>query len=73
MFYMSGNIFGSRLKELRTEKGLSQRQLGEALGFCNQTISFWESGQREPDLKALCSIATFFDVSIDYLLGLKTY
>ena len=70
---MKGNKFGIILKELRIERGISQRKLGEILDVANQTISFWESGQREPDLKALCSIATFFDVSIDYLLGLKTY
>lgn len=53
------------------EKGLSQRRLGELLGFCNQTVSFWEGGLREPDLDTLICIAEFFDVSIDYLLGKK--
>ena len=70
---MSGNIFGSKLKELRLEKGLTQRALGEALGFCNQTISFWESGQREPDLDALVKVAKYFDISVDYLLGNSEY
>ena len=70
---MSGNIFGSKLKELRLEKGLTQRALGDALGFCNQTVSFWESGQREPDLDALVKVARFFDVSTDFLLGITEY
>ncbi len=70
---MSGNIFGSKLKELRLEKGLTQRALGEALGFCNQTVSFWESGQREPDLDALVKVAKYFDISVDYLLGNSEY
>ena len=65
---MKDNIFGKRLKELRLEKGLSQRSLGEIFNVCNQTISFWESGNREPDLDALVEIAQYFDVSVDYLV-----
>ena len=68
---MKGNYFGKQLKELRRAKGISQRELGEKLGFCNQTVSFWESGRHEPDYDSLVSIAKFFDVSIDELLGLK--
>ena len=65
---MKNNTFGKRLKELRIEKGLSQQKLGENLGFCNQTISFWEIGNREPDLDTLLKIAHYFDVSLEYLL-----
>ena len=65
---MKNNIFGKRLKELRMEKGLSQQKLGELLGFCNQTISFWESGSREPDLDTLVKIAPYFEVPMEELL-----
>lgn len=65
---MKDNIFGKKLKELRLEKGLSQRKLGEIFNVCNQTVSFWESGSREPDLDALVEIAQYFDVSVDYLV-----
>lgn len=65
---MKNNCFGKKLKELRIDKGLSQQKLGELLGFCNQTISFWESGSREPDLDTLVNIAHFFGVSVDELL-----
>ena len=65
---MKNNIFGKRLKELRVEKALSQQKLGELLGFCNQTISFWESGSREPDLDTLVQIAHYFEVSFEELL-----
>ena len=65
---MKKNIFGKRLKEFRIEKGLSQRKLGEIFGVCNQTVSFWESGSREPDLDTLVEIAHYFEVSIDTLL-----
>lgn len=66
---MNENKFGKILLELRTERGISQRTLGEALGVVNQTISFWENGSREPDMDTLLKIAKYFDVSIDYLFG----
>ena len=65
---MKNNVFGKKLKDLRIEKGLSQQKLGEELGFCNQTISFWESGSREPDLDTLVEISKYFDVSLEDLL-----
>lgn len=65
---MKNNIFGKRLKELRLEKGLSQQKLGEIFGFCNQTVSFWENGSREPDLDTLLTIAHYFEVSLEELL-----
>ena len=65
---MKDNIFGKKLKELRVERGLSQQKLGEIFGFCNQTISFWESGSREPDLDTLLAIAHYFEVSLEDLL-----
>ncbi len=66
---MEKNIFGKNLKELRLNFKLSQRQLGKKLGVCNQTISFWETGAREPDLDMLKKIALFFSVSCDELLN----
>lgn len=67
---MKNNFFGIKLKELRIEKGLSQRKLGEIFNVCNQTVSFWESGSREPDMDMLVEIAEYFGVSVDYLLGI---
>ena len=66
---MKNNIFGENLKTLRLCENLSQTKLGEELGVCNQTVSFWELGKREPDLDMLLKIAEFFEVSTDYLLG----
>lgn len=65
---MKNNVFGKKLKELRLEKGVSQQKLGEIFGFCNQTISFWEIGSREPDLDTLIEIANYFEVSLEELL-----
>ena len=66
---MKENVFGKVLKELRIERKISQRKLGEDLGVVNQTISFWESGSREPDFDTLIKIFKYFNVSIGYLLG----
>ncbi len=66
---MKNNEFGNILKELRLEVGISQRKLGEDLGVVHQTISFGESGSREPDLDMLVKISNYFNVTIDYLLG----
>lgn len=68
---MKNNFFGQRLKELRLDKNMSQRELGKIFNVCNQTISFWETGSREPDLDMLVEIANFFEVSIDSLLGFE--
>ena len=65
---MKDNIFGKNLKTLRLLKNISQRELGNDLNVCNQTVSFWESGAREPDLDTLVIIAKYFDVSLDSLL-----
>ena len=68
---MKNNYFGEKLKELRIEKGLSQRKFGEIFDVCNQTVSFWETGSREPDIDTIIKIAYFFEVSTDYLFGRK--
>lgn len=70
---MKNNVIGKRIKNLRLEMNLSQKELGERLGFCNQTISFWESGQREPSLDSVVQLAAFFKTSADYLLGITEY
>ncbi len=63
--------FGERLKTLREEANLTMEQLAAALGIKKQTISRYESNQREPEYATLIKIAKFFEVSTDYLLGVK--
>ena len=70
---MKNNTFGQKLKLLRKNRGLTERQLGECLNFSNQSVSFWENGEREPKLDTLIAIAKFFDVSVDYLLGISEF
>ena len=64
---------GQRLKELREEKGLTQKQLAEKLGINSVTYLHYEKEQREPPLSLLADIAKFYGVSVDYLLGLSDY
>lgn len=63
--------FGERLKQLREEANLTMEQLAVSLGTKKQTISRYEKNQREPEYATLIKIAQFFNVSTDYLLGLK--
>lgn len=57
-----------RLKALRKEKGISQLKLAMDLSMNQNTISRYETGEREADYKTLIKIADYFNVSIDYLL-----
>ena len=57
-----------RLKELRKQKGISQLKLAMELNTNQNTISRYETGEREPGINELIRIADYFDVSIDYLL-----
>ena len=57
-----------RLKELRKEKNISQLNLALDLSMNQNTISRYETGEREADYKTLIKIADYFNVSIDYLL-----
>lgn len=58
-----------RLVYLRSEKGLSQYEAAERLGFSRGKLANYEQGSRQPDYDTLQIIADFYDVTIDYLLG----
>lgn len=59
----------SRIRELRKERNLTMKKLGECVGVAESTISLYENEKRQPDNEMLKKIADFFDVSTDYLLG----
>lgn len=61
--------FQERLKQLRTEAGLTQNELAEKLQMSKGAIGNYESGQREPNMDILDAIADFFNVELDYLRG----
>ena len=62
--------FGMRLKQLRIEKGFTQKELGDKLNISDRVIGYYESEDRFPkDEQTLRDLSDIFDVSVDYLLG----
>lgn len=57
-----------RLKDIRKSKGISQLKLAIDLNMSQNTISRYETGEREPGINELIKICDYFDISIDYLL-----
>ena len=58
-----------RLKLLRNERGVKQREMAEQLGLAMSSYQCYEYATRYPEFKGLIAIADFFDVSLDYLVG----
>ncbi len=58
-----------RLKQLRTKRGMSQSELGKIIGVSPSTIGMYEQERRLPEVPTLKRLASFFNVSVDYLLG----
>ena len=67
------NKFAEKLKELRTEAGMTRNELASSISVNARTISYWELGQRECNLEQLCKLAILFNVSTDYLLGIEDF
>lgn len=62
--------FGNTLKKLRTQAGLTQKQLADKMGVTKAVISYYELQERYPSPEVLIKLASIFHVSTDYLLGL---
>ena len=62
-------IFKDRLKQLRKQAKLQQKELGEQIGLSANAISMMETGNRETSFEKLVMLAEYFQVSTDYLLG----
>lgn len=63
---------GKRLKELRTERKLTQQQLASQIGLATSAISSYESGNRYPSYEVLIKYSKIFHVTTDYLLGIES-
>jgi len=59
-----------RLKDLREDADLTQKQLADILHVRQNTYSQYENGQRQIPIDSLVTVARFYGVSVDYLLGL---
>lgn len=66
-------MFGNRLSELRKQNNLTQKDLAEKFDLTPKAISFYELGQREPDIDTVIKLAEFFHVTTDYLLGKSSH
>lgn len=62
---------GERLTKLREEKGFMQRDVAEKLGIAPNTLSGYERNLRNPDSETLLKLASFYNVSTDFILGAK--
>ncbi len=60
---------GQKIKKLRTDKGLTQKELADHLHVTFQTVSKWENGENEPDLTTVRQLAQFFNCSLEYLIN----
>ena len=69
VLFSQGVVRIFRLKELRKKKRISQVMLAMDLNINQNSISRYETGEREADYATLIAIADYFNVSIDYLLG----
>ena len=58
-----------RIRDLREDADLTQKQVGEAINVPQRTYAYYESGQRMFPPQVLCALADFYNVSVDYILG----
>lgn len=61
-------MFDDKLKELRKKRGIYQKDLADELSVSKSTVAMWETGSRMPDVETIKRIASFFNVSVDYLI-----
>ena len=66
-------MYGERLRELRCEKGLTQKQLAEKLNISQKSLSKYERESLDVSTELIVRICRYFQVSADYLLGLDDY
>ena len=64
-------MYGQKIKELRIERGLTQTELGKILNVTQKSISKYETEQLDLSTAITIKLCKFFEVSADYLLGLK--
>ena len=65
------NLFAARLSDLLKENNLSKRGLAQKIGVSAMSISDWTNGNVQPTAENIYTVAVFFDVTADYLLGLE--
>ena len=69
----SGDVVHNRIAMLRAERGVSRRDLADALGVHYQTIGYLERGEFSPSLHLALRIAAYFDVPVEVVFSLKPF
>lgn len=64
-------MYGKRLKELRIEKGLTQKELAKKINTTQSTIGKYEREELQPNVEIIIQICKLFNISSDYLIGLE--
>ncbi|HIF9114780.1 TPA: XRE family transcriptional regulator [Photobacterium damselae] len=67
------NTIGERIKQLRIKSGVTQHELGNALGVTDVAVSRWELGFTSPRAKTMTKLAEYFNVEVDWLVSGVTY
>lgn len=62
-------LFPERLKALRIEKNITQREIANHLNITDTAYGFYEQGKNYPNMDVLIKLADYFEVSLDYLVG----
>ncbi len=68
-----GNKFAERLSEFLREEKISQRQFAANIGVTAACVSYWRNGKKQPTAENLYSIAKVYNLSVDFLLGVRDY
>ena len=63
--------FSDRIIQLKNERKLLQKDIASSVGLSLRAYQYYEKGQKEPTLSVLLRLADYFDVSLDYLVGLS--
>ncbi len=67
---MYSEVFASRLKKIRDESGFTQIEVSKETGISQSIIAYLETGKREPNLENLGILSNFYNVNINWLLGM---
>lgn len=62
-------MIGNRIRELRSDKKITQEELAKVIGVSTSMVGMYETGARRPSFEVLIKISKYFNVSTDYLLG----
>lgn len=66
-------MYGKRIRDLRKENNLTQKELANLIKVDFRTVSFWETERFEPNIEQIIKLCDVFDVSADYIIGRKDF